>query len=277
MKINSTFCIISLTASIIMYNFACSKSSTPGGTSADPCAGKNITVDNTVTASSVCGSTGSIVVNAAGSSGFTYKLNSSGTYQSSNVFNNIGAATYTVFVKDAVGCERSASATIGGSGSAPFTVTISTSPAGNCGGTDGSITINATGSSGFSYKLNSGAYQASNIFTNLGAGSNSVTVKDLNGCEVTTAANVSVNTTPGPKFGAVKSVIQANCAGSGCHTNGGNQGGRNFDVDCNIVAAKVRINQRAVIEGSMPALGPLSAANKAIITDWINAGGGFNN
>ena len=277
MKFTPAYCIVLLTAVIILYTVACSKSSPSGGASGDPCAGKNITVNNTVTASSACGSTGSIVVNAAGSTGFTYKLNSSGTYQSSNTFNNIGAAIYTVFVKDASGCEQSASATVGSSGTASFAVNVSTAPANNCGGSNGSVTVNATGSSGFNYKLNNGAYQTANTFSNLPAGSNTVTVKDVNGCEVTAAANITVNTTPGNKFAAAKSVILANCSGSSCHTNGGNSGGRNFDLDCSIVAANSRIFQRAVVEGSMPAIAPLSVANKAIITDWINTGGGFNN
>ena len=276
MKNNSTFCLIALIVTVITYNFACSKSSPPADEPGDLCAGKNITINSIVNASSACASTGSITINAAGSSGFIYKLNS-GAYQSSNVFNNIGAATYTLFVKDGAGCERSASAIVGATGTAGFSLNISTVPASNCGGNDGVVTINPTGSSGYSYKLNSGVYQASNNFTNLPAGSNNVTVKDFTGCEVTAAANVLVNTTAGPKFIAVRTLLLANCSASACHTNGGNQGGRNFDVDCNIVAAKVRINQRAVIEGSMPSAGGLSPANKAIITDWINAGGGFNN
>lgn len=277
MHLKSTYFIGVLSFIIILYAAACSKSMPPSPPPPNTCAAKNIVISNIITSSGACGSTGSITVSAAGSTGFTYKLNSSGVYQASPAFNNIGAATYIVFVKDADGCERSVTATVGATGNPAFTISTAVVPAGNCGGTDGSVTINASGSSGFMYKLNSGIYQTSNLFSGLSSSSNTVTVKDLSGCEITATANVPVNTAPGPKFLAARSVIQANCSGSSCHTNGGNQGGRNFDTDCNIVAAKIRINQRAVIEGTMPQGGPLTASNKAILADWFNAGGGFNN
>ncbi len=277
MKLKSTYFTIILAVAIIIYAAACSKSTPPPAAPVDPCPAKNIVITNTITNSSACGSTGSIVASATGSTGFTYKLNSAGTYQASPTFNNLGAATYTVFAKDAEGCERSVTATVGSTGTAPFTISTVVAPANNCGGVNGSITISTSGSTGFTYKLNSGAFQASNIFSGLAAGSNTVTVKDVNGCEVSATANITTNTTPGPKFMAAKAVIQANCSGPSCHTNGGNQGGRNFDVDCNIVLANTRIHDRAVVLGTMPPAGPLSASNKAILQDWINTGGGFNN
>jgi uncharacterized membrane protein len=55
-------------------------------------------------------------------------------------------------------------------------------------------------------------------------------------------------------------------------------GGASFSDPCSIVALKTRIKIRAVDEGSMPQGGPmLSAAEKAKITDWINAGGLITN
>jgi len=58
------------------------------------------------------------------------------------------------------------------------------------GAADGRITITTSGGNGgaytgYSYKLNNGDYQASNIFNNLTAGVYNVTVKDGRGCEVT--------------------------------------------------------------------------------------------
>ena len=59
-----------------------------------------------------------------------------------------------------------------------------------------------------------------------------------------------------------------------CHNNSNQNGGRNWTVDCNIVAGKDRIKVRAVDEGTMPNGGPeLTPAEKNIITNWINAGG----
>jgi uncharacterized membrane protein len=77
----------------------------------------------------------------------------------------------------------------------------------------------------------------------------------------------------GPKFLAAKSVISGSCALSGCHVSPSNAGGINFESDGSIVANGSRIKNMAVDMGTMPPTGPLSAANKAIITDWISAGG----
>ena len=79
--------------------------------------------------------------------------------------------------------------------------------------------------------------------------------------------------TPGPKFSAVKTVITSSCALSGCHISPSNTGGINFESNAGIVSAGARIKARAVDLGTMPPTGPLSAVDKAKITDWINAGG----
>lgn len=79
--------------------------------------------------------------------------------------------------------------------------------------------------------------------------------------------------TEGPKFLAVKSVISSSCALSGCHVSPTNAGGINFQTNANIVSNKMLIKAMAVDLGTMPPTGPLQAADKAKITDWINAGG----
>jgi len=79
--------------------------------------------------------------------------------------------------------------------------------------------------------------------------------------------------TPGPKFLAVKSVITSSCALSGCHIAPSNMGGVNFETNANIVAHGAQIKDKAVDDGTMPPGIPLSASDKAKITDWMNAGG----
>jgi ribosomal protein S27E len=231
-----------------------------------------ISVTSATTNATNCAANGSITVTAIGGTGFTYKLNAGGTYQASNVFNNVAAGAYIVFAKSAGGCEGSASATV----SSTNTITVGATPvaSANCG-TDGTITVNAAGSTGFTYKLNAGGtYQASNIFTGLAAGAYTVFAKDGGGCENSAAATVAVNNTAGPLFTNVRSLLNVRCVS--CHNNTFANGGANWQVDCNIVTLQARINQRAVVEGSMPAGGPpLTAAEKAIITNWIAAGGKF--
>ncbi|MFL5809753.1 MAG: hypothetical protein ACJ749_09535 [Flavisolibacter sp.] len=96
--------------------------------------------------------------------------------------------------------------------------------------------------------------------------------------------SAAVNTTQtGPLFTAVRSVIQANCAVSGCHTNPNPQNGINFSDDNVIVAQKDRIKVRAVDKAGAPDQMPqvprpaLSAADQKKITDWITAGGAISN
>lgn len=86
-------------------------------------------------------------------------------------------------------------------------------------------------------------------------------------------------TQAGPLFTAVKTVVQDNCALSGCHAGANPQSGINFNNDATIVAQSARIKVRAVDEVGTPNQMPqpprqaLSAADQKKITDWIGAGG----
>lgn len=83
----------------------------------------------------------------------------------------------------------------------------------------------------------------------------------------------SNNDTPGPKFLAVKSVIDASCATSGCHTASSSAGGLNFENNSVIASNSSRIKTAAVDLGTMPPGGSLSATDKSKITEWVAAGG----
>jgi hypothetical protein len=153
-------------------------------------------------------------------------------------------------------------------------ITATTAPSEPCGTGTGTITVSASGSTGFTYKLTgTGAYQASGVFDNVSAGSHTVFVKDAGGCEQSKAVTVAAGTA-GPLFTAVKNLMAVTC--QPCHNNTVQNGGMNWQADCNIVQFKARIKLRAVDEGSMPQGGPeLSAAQKNIISNWINGGGKF--
>jgi uncharacterized membrane protein len=79
----------------------------------------------------------------------------------------------------------------------------------------------------------------------------------------------------GPKFTAVKAIVNSKCAISGCHVSPSNTGGYNFESDANIVAHGAQIKEVTVDLGIMPPPynAQLSDDEKAKITDWINAGG----
>jgi hypothetical protein len=244
----------------------------------DPCAGITVTVATTQVNPSLGQSNGSITATASGGSGFTYSLNN-GTFQTSGTFSGLAAGTYTITAKNSNSCLGSTQVTL--TAVNPCTnlnITITTAivnytpcqtPA------SGVITVTASGSSGFTYNLNGGAYQASNIFSNLTAGNYTAGVKDVNGCTKTTTATVGT-TVPGPLFAQVRTLITTRCGGANCHLNGQSQKGYNFDNDCSIVSWWSQINQTAVTYTmtKMP-ISPqslLTAAEKQKITDWVNAG-----
>jgi len=136
---------------------------------------------------------------------------------------------------------------------------------------NGTITINAPIGDTITYKLGSGAYQSSNIFTNLAPGMHIITAKNQKGC--TDTAQITIFQY-GPKYAQVKQLILGYCGP--CHLNGGMEGGKNFDTDANIVASWDRIKARAVdnLPSQMPQApnAPLTAPDKQKIVDWVNAG-----
>lgn len=247
-------------------------------TAPNPCAGITIIVSGTVTNPTAVGATnGSIAATASGSSGFTFNING-GAFQASGTFNNLGAGVYAIVAKDLNGCTGSANFTL----TAPnpctgVTITVSNSVTGvtPCQAPNGTITVTPGGGTApYTFSLNGGAFQSSNIFSGLAAATYSVTAKDVNGC--TGSANAIVSNLPaGPLFTAVRTLVQNNCVS--CHNPANPNGGMIFTVDCNIVAAKDRIQARAVNgnPSPMPPTGLLPASERQKITDWINAGGKF--
>jgi hypothetical protein len=217
---------------------------------------------------------GSVTATASGGlAPYTYAINA-GAFQSSNIFGNLAVGNFTIVAKDANGC-TSASTAVSITAAACPTINISNAIVGAeaCPTTNvGSVTVTATGSTNLMYRINAGTYQTSNMFTGLGAGAFTIDVKDGNGCVATSTGTVNVNPA-GPKFTAVKNLLATSCATPGCHSGAFPQSGYNFTDDCTIVASKVRINARAVVQGNMPASGTLPASEKQKITDWINAGG----
>ena len=247
-------------------------------TAPNPCAGITINVTGTtVNPTSAVANNGSISASATGSTGFTFNING-GVFQATGNFNNLGAGSFTIVAKDVNSCTGSAVFTLTAPNPcAGVTITVSTVVVNNrpCEAANGSITATGSGGTGpYTYNINSGIFQSSNIFSGLAAAIHSISAKDANGCVGMVNATVS-NMTEGPLFLAVKNLIQANCVS--CHSNSVSNGGMNFQVDCNIVSFKDRINARAVNgnPSSMPPTGLLPASERAKITDWINAGGRF--
>ena len=217
---------------------------------------------------------GSITASAAGGAA-PYTFSKDGTtFQPAATFNNLLAGNYTITVKDANGCLGTSGIVALASAACPaITISSVTTGTDKCANNTGSVTITASGSTGFLYNINNGTFQASNIFNGLASGNYTIGIKDVNGCANTASAAVAV-APAGPKFTLVKAILATNCAISGCHAGASPQNGLNFTDDCTITAQSARIKARAVDASPsvMPPSGAISASDKQKIVDWINAG-----
>ena len=113
--------------------------------------------------------------------------NNAGAWQDAVAFTVAAGAGYSIAARNKNGLCVSAvpaAGTMGGQPATPsFTVCLVQPTL--CANT-GSVTVNATGGTGFTYKLNSGTPQASNVFSGLSSGSvTSITVINGAGCSTT--------------------------------------------------------------------------------------------
>lgn len=164
---------------------------------------------NAIPASATCGqSNGTITVfGNGGTLPLEYSINGN-IFQSSNIFNNLTPGSYTVYVKDAIGCISSVSVSVA---SNPVPTVTANSTTAACGNVNGSITANGTGGvAPLQFSINGTTFQSSPFFSGLAAGSYTVTVKDSTGCIATTT--VVVGSTGGPT--ATATSTPANCGAS---------------------------------------------------------------
>jgi uncharacterized membrane protein len=70
----------------------------------------------------------------------------------------------------------------------------------------------------------------------------------------------------------VKPLMQRKCATSGCHNAASSAGGVVLETYTQIAGKAARINQRCVVEKSMPPGAPLNSTEIATIKCWIDSG-----
>lgn len=140
-----------------------------------------LTVSVSATSISCFGGFGTLTCSASGgtATGYQFSLNG-GVFQTSPVFNSVGAASYTIVVKDANNCTASTAINL----TQPALLTASlTSGTLLCNGQTTTLQANASGGSGIvQYSLNGSVFQPSSSFPNQGAGSYTVVAQDANGC-----------------------------------------------------------------------------------------------
>jgi gliding motility-associated-like protein len=136
------------------------------------------------TTDAVCNgsSTGTITVSTPTPGNPPYRYSLDGiNWQTSNVFPNLPAATYTIYFEEGSGCGNTTTATI----NQPSTLASSfTSTPVVCNGESNGI-INVTASGGiapYEFSFDGGAYQSSGTFNTANANNHIVTIRDANAC-----------------------------------------------------------------------------------------------
>lgn len=111
---------------------------------------------------------------------YAYNLDS-GTYQTSNLFSGLAAKNYVVGIKDSNNCLNYLSSSIS---NPPPIIGVVTQTSPTCfNRADGKLTITASnGKLPYSFNLDSGTYQSSNLFSGLVAKNYVVGIKDSNSC-----------------------------------------------------------------------------------------------
>ncbi|WP_052331329.1 cadherin-like domain-containing protein, partial [Lewinella cohaerens] len=141
----------------------------------------------TQTAGIICngGTEGAISASASGGVGpYQYALNG-GSFQDDNTFTDLPAGDYYVSILDMLGTEISTN-TITINQPSPVTASANVN--------DDQVTVNASGGTpGYTYQLEDGTPQTSNVFSNLANGTYSITVTDENDCSTVISATVAVN------------------------------------------------------------------------------------
>jgi hypothetical protein len=126
-----------------------------------------------------CAANGSITVGVTPSGIYEYSVDGGTTYQPSNVF-SLPAGTYAIKVKSLGGCVASATSTIGTINNLVLT-SVNVQP--TCA-TNGTVTLNVTPASTYTFSSDGITFGASNIF-NLPAGMYTFYAKDMAGCQQT--------------------------------------------------------------------------------------------
>ncbi|MBX2916953.1 MAG: hypothetical protein KF856_16910 [Cyclobacteriaceae bacterium] len=215
---------------------------------------------------------GSIVVSATGGEGpYQFKLNS-GTFAATSTFNDLGAGSFTVVVKDANACERTLSAIVLAAPTSPVAGASTVAAHTNCLSPNGSITANVTGGTPpYEYKIGSESFVSSNIFGQLKAGNYTITVQDAAGCSIFINDIVTSNT--GVSFQTqINTILQTRCSLSGCH-NGDNGANRNWTIFTNVQSNAANIKSRTGSR-SMPPAGAQQLTQDQIdlIACWVDSG-----
>lgn len=231
------------------------------------CNANPVNIQSITSTEATCGlEDGKLTVSVNGGSGnYMYSLNGI-DFQSSNVFEDLGAGNYSVMVMDANECSVTGSGMVESSSGLEINVDIST--VAGCETENGVITVEVMGGMApYQYRLDEGSFQDQPEFSGLASGSYTLMAQDANGCLVSSTVEM-VNGTS--LMDEVMPIITANCAVSGCHD--GNSGVISWANVNNVIANAVNIKTRTG-NGTMPPGGrTITDEEIQTIACWVDDG-----
>jgi hypothetical protein len=143
-----------------------------------------ITADVVQTATIACAGlqTASLVVTPSGGAApYSFAIDN-GSIQASHTFNNLSAGTHTITVIDANGCYTLLTQIV--TQPSPLSVNMIPTMISCNGANDGALNCQVSGGiSPYMYAINGGAVTSNAVFSNLPAGSYTLTALDANGCQ----------------------------------------------------------------------------------------------
>ncbi len=157
------------------------------------------------------------IVASGGEGPYTYSINNGANYQTPNTFNNLGAGTYNIRVRDVNNCEVDEAYTI----SEPFTLSASAAVTQliECNPTDGAevrITNAQGGTMPYTYSFDGGSTYDTSAIGYLLAGSHTVYIQDANNC--TFPMDITIEQAPTPPNVELTPEVDYSCDGTGIVT-----------------------------------------------------------
>lgn len=194
------------------------------GSTSNPCASFGLsTMVTQPTQASPNG--GSIAANASGASGpYTYSIDGT-NFVSNGTFSNLGAGSYTVSAKSADGCTKTKSVTLSVNSNPCGTITVTATSVNPTSGNNGSITASATGGTApYTYSIDGTNFVSSGTFSNLAAGSYTITAKTADGCTGTKSVTLTSSANLVSFSRDIQPIIAQKCgsANISCHNHSNN-------------------------------------------------------
>lgn len=237
---------------------------------------KTITITQPASALSASSAAGTISCNGGTTTVTVSGSGGTAPYTGTGTF-TVSAGTHTYTVTDANGATQTTSVSV----TEPSAIVVNAA-AGTIAVFGGTTTVTASANGGtgaYTYKLNNGAYQSSNTFSNVAAGNHTVTVMDANGC--TSVKNITISQPAAAILSVTATAGTISCNGGSTNVTvtaiGGTApytGTGTFTATAGTVTYTVRDANGTTQTATVNITQPTAIAATVIVTNDVSAYGG---